>query len=60
MSKYLVVKDIGSEEQRRFAVVCFGEAFEGKWKRKCLWVEDWYINEDAARAAAHRLEHPEF
>lgn len=35
-----------------------GEAFEGKWKRRCIFIEGWCETEDEARALAHRLEHP--
>ena len=58
--KYFVIKEVGANDSRRFAVVSHGEAFEGKYKRKCLWVHDWYRTEDEARASAHSFEFPEF
>lgn len=58
MAKYFVIQEIAPEEAKEFAVVSHGEAYVGKWKRKVLFVHDWYENEDQARAAAHRLLYP--
>lgn len=59
MTKAFVVKQIGFDDYKEWAVVSHGEAYDGKWKRRCLWVHGWYEKEDDARADAHRLEYPE-
>jgi hypothetical protein len=60
MEKAFVIREVGSEDRKRFAVVTHGEAFEGKWKRRCLWVGSWYEKEDDARADAHRQNYPDY
>ena len=61
MSRYtFVIREIGGEDQEAWAVVQHGEAYEGKWKRKVLFVLGWYTTEDAARADAHRANHPDY
>lgn len=57
--KYFVIKEVGGDDRKLFAVVEHGEAFEGKWQKKCLWVFDWYETEDQARATAHSLLYPD-
>jgi hypothetical protein len=59
-NRSFVIREVGSEDRKRFAVVAHGEAFEGKWKRKCLWVSGWYEKEDDARADAHRTNYPDY
>lgn len=59
MANYFVIKEIGAKDNQQFAVVFRGEAFDGRWKRKCLWVHDWFSKEDDARASAHRMEYPD-
>ena len=58
--KSFVIREVGGEDSKPFAVVTHGEAFEGKWKRKVLFVEMWHRSEDDARAHAHRNNHPDW
>jgi hypothetical protein len=61
MGRPFVIKSVGAENyDAQFAVVESGEAFDGKWKRKCLWVHMWHASEDGARAHAHSLLYPEY
>lgn len=57
--KYFVVREVGSDDRKPFAVVEHGEGYDGKWKRKCLWVHRWHETSDAARAQAHSLLYPD-
>jgi hypothetical protein len=59
MPKYFVIREIGAEDSKQFAVVTHGEGYDGKWKRQCLWVHDWFVKEDDARAFAHHMEYPD-
>lgn len=58
--KHFVIKEIGAEDSKPFAVVSHGEGLDGKWRRKCLWVHDWFQNEHDARAYAHSMEYPDY
>ncbi len=57
--KFFVVREIGSDDRKPFAVVEHGQAYDGKWRRKCLWVLNWHETADAARAQAHSLLYPD-
>jgi hypothetical protein len=54
-NKSFVIKDLSSGESSEFAVVTHGEAFEGKWKRKVLFIHDWFNKLDDACACAYRM-----
>lgn len=58
--KSFVIREIGGEDSKPFAVVRHGRAFQGKWEREVLWVQDWHETEDQARAYAHRDNHPDW
>ena len=60
MPKHFVIREVGSLDHKSFAVVSHGEAFDGKWKRKVLFVHGWHEKEDDARAEAHRMEYPDY
>jgi len=58
--KAFVIREVGGDDHKAWAVVEHGDAFQGKWKRKCLWIHGWYEREDDARADAHRTNHPDW
>lgn len=59
--QYFVVREVGSEDRKPFAVVEHGEGYgsDGKWRRKCLWVINWHETSEAARAEAHSMLYPD-
>lgn len=60
--KAFVIREIGGDDRKAFAVVTHGEAWTGLkgYKRKVLFVQSWHEKEHDARAFAHSHNHPDY